>query len=456
MHQLRDLPYVSVPPDRAAEERGAGRIASTLLPRAVSDAMAATAARHGCTPFAVALAALGRVLQARTGAADIPIGSQVAGRTETELEGMVGAFINTLVLRLDLSGDPDWDTRVARAARVVEGALAHHAMPFELLIRALNPPRQRRRSPLFSVNLIFQRSFVAPAEGGGVTLVDLPSHSAGALYDLNFFMVERPDGWRASCEYDAALFDAATVEAMLAQWRLALAGAPMVAGPAPDPVLEQLGAIWQDVLGVAAIRPTDGFFDLGGHSLLAARMLARVEAVFGRRIGMAALFADATLGGLAARLRPAPAGGSAPVVVAVGTVVEWRGVSDALGPGYAFTCVSDAAAEMVDAMHPDGPVAVLGRGDGGGTALALARTLRRGGRTVTLVLLDAAAPKRGALSRLRPGVSGFDGRTILLQPGGTAEGWASWLRGPVEQVDLPADDLSLTVAEQVRRAFQQG
>ena len=310
--QLGGLPYVAVPPDHPSEERAEGAIASVLLPRALTDEMAALAVRHGCTPFAVALAALGRMLQARTGASDIPVSTQIAGRTELELEGMIGPFINTLVLRLDLSGEPDWETRISRAAGVVEAALHHHAMPFEMLIRTLNPPRVRGRTPLASVNFIFQRSFVAPKPGGRVTLVDMPSHSAGALYNLNFFMVERPDGWRASCEYDTALFELPTVEAMLADWRAAMAGKPVEAAQGGDPVIDQLRAIWCEVLGVTSVAPEDGFFALGGHSLLAARMLARVEAVFGRRVGMAWLFGDDTLAGLAALLRSEDGGGPLP------------------------------------------------------------------------------------------------------------------------------------------------
>ncbi len=453
--QLAALPYVRVKPDHEADARGLGTIASLLLPRALTDGMAATAARHGCTAFTVALAALGRVLQSRTGAADIAVGTQVAGRTEVELEGMVGAFINTLVLRLDVSGDPAWETRVERAAATVAGALHHSAMPFELLIRALNPPRMPRRTPLFSVNLIFQRSFVTPDADGEVTLVDMPSHSAGALYDLNFFMVERPDGWRASCEYDSALFDPAIVDAMLAEWRAALEGKAPADLPPPDAVLDQLSTIWLEVLGVSKVAPEDGFFELGGHSLLAARMLARVESVFGRRIGMAALFSDSTLAGLAARLRPREMAGTQTVFAAIGEVADWYDVQEAMGPQHALACQPKAS----QLVHGIGPVVVLAAGRNALPALRLAQRLHTRGRMVTLALVEPTAPRagRGWLFRGRSGrapAARFDGRTLLFHrpstPANPREAWAKHLRGGIDVIALPSGRWATAVATQLQ------
>ena len=453
MRQLADLPYVTVPPDTAAgESRGAGAIASILLPRSVTDGMAAAAVQAGCTPFAVALAALGRMLQDRTGADDIAIGTQIAGRTEVELEGMIGPFINTLVLRLDVAGAPDWATRVQRAGATVESALHHHAMPFELLIRALNPRRTPRRTPLFSVNFIFQRSFVAPFEDGGVRLVDLPSHSAGALYDLNFFMVERPDGWRASCEYDTGLFEPARVEAMLGAWRLALSGKALDPAPA-DTTLDRVSAIWRDVLGVATVSPQDGFFDLGGHSLLAARMLARVEAEFGQRIGMAALFTDNTLGGLAALLAQ-PTAGTA--VLAVGEPGTWAALQGALGPELPVHPVTAAEVGAAAALYPGASLAVLGTGADGPAALSLARGLVGAGRTVTLVLVDAAAPapSRGLRSLFKPAKEGpFEGRAVLFrteQSAASVSEWADHLVGALDVVPLTSERWHEAVAKRIR------
>ncbi len=454
--QLAGLPYAAVPPDHAAEERGRGAIASILLPRALTDEMSAAAMRQGCTPFSVALAALASVVQARARTDDVAIGTQVAGRTEVELEGMIGPFINTLVLRLDLSGSPAWDERVRRAASVVDQALHHHAMPFEALIRVLNPPRVRGRTPLFSVNFIFQRSFVAPSPQAGITLVDMPSHSAGALYDLNFFMVERPDGWRASCEYDTALFERSTVEAMLADWRSALEGKPLTSASV-DPVLERMRAIWCETLGLQQIAPEDGFFDLGGHSLLAARMLAKVESVFGRRVGMAALFAAPTLGDFAALFGNAGRSAAGAQFVAIGSPAEWSGFSEAIGPAHAFSCATGA-----DPQPGSGPLVVLGAGDHGAAALDLAMAYRRRDRQVTLVLIDAKPPRpKGLLARLVGGradtASQFDGRTLLFRDANSMLGidaWANRLGGELEVLTLPKGAWQAAVAAGIIAALR--
>ena len=455
--QLAALPYLSVPPDHPAAERGDGAIVSVLLPRALTDQLAATAIEHGCTPFAVALAALARVLQARTGAADIAIGTQIAGRHAVELEAMVGCFINTLVLRLDLSGARDWAALVDRAAATVADALEHGEMPFEELIRVLNPPREPQRTPLFSVNLIFQRSFVAPPDRGGIQLVDMPSHSAGTLYDLNFFMVERPDGWRASCEYDTALFNLATVEAMLADWTQAIGGQAIgghtiggqAIGRAADELTQHLAAIWCETLAVDAVRAEDSFFDLGGHSLLAARLLAKVEAVFGRRLGLAALFADPTLAAMARQLRDNPTGsplllnanGRGTAVVALGEGCDWRQVSQELGPEHAVLCAGGAPISDLGPLKTKNVLAVMGSGAQAIAARDLAQTLRNRGQTVTLVLIDALPPRPAGLwSKLRrPAAPQFAGQTIVFhtrQDGKAAKGWDAHVAGPLELVTL--------------------
>lgn len=463
--QLANLPYVSVEADHASDTRGPGAIASILLDRPTSDAVTATALRAGCTPFAVALAALGRVLQFRTGADDIPVGTQVAGRTAVELEEMVGPFINTLVLRLDLAGNPAWDERVSRAAAVVAGALDHHEMPFEVLIRTLNPPRVPRRTPLFSVNFIFQRSFVTNAGGGEITLVDMPSHSAGALYDLNFFMVERPEGWRASCEYDPAMYDASTVQAMLADWRTALAGQELARPAAIDTVEERLSAIWREVLAVPSVAPGDSFFDLGGHSLLAARMLARIEAVFGHRISMQSLFVDPTLAGLAAMLRGSAPDGtitrlrtgiSGPTCLAIGDPQDWRALATTLARG-SLICVAASDPGPTAGTTGNGPLAVLGAGTGSGAAVKAAQALQDRGEDPVLILIDGVPPRSGLMSLLRGRRAGaaFTGRAVLFSTAGHAgNGLGAWthvLAGAVEWVPASHESWHEDVARRLER-----
>ena len=211
--QLAELTYLEVPADRPhPPTRATGAdIVGLLLDRTLTDGLQEFSRRHGNTLFVTALAALTILLNRYTGETDIAIGTQVIGRDEVELEDMVGVFINTLVLRQDLSDRPRLAELLRRTQEMVQGALDHQNLPMEQLIQLLQPKRDMTRNPFFSINFIYQRSFIRNESRSEFNLVDLPSHSPGGLYDLNFFMVERPEGWRLSCEFNSDLFRRETV-----------------------------------------------------------------------------------------------------------------------------------------------------------------------------------------------------------------------------------------------------
>ena len=205
---LPDYPRKPVRPDN-------GAIASLLLDRAVSESAAAAARLHGCTLFTVAVSALMLLMKRYTGETDLAIGTQVAGRNHPEVQNLVGIFINTLILRADLGGDPTVDVFLKRLHATVSSTMEHAELPLGKLIEIIRPKRDPSRHALVGVNFIFQRSFVENADYGAFQLVDLPSIAVGAMYDLNFFMVERPEGWRLSCEYNTDLYQDATVRQLL-------------------------------------------------------------------------------------------------------------------------------------------------------------------------------------------------------------------------------------------------
>lgn len=346
--RLAGLRYFELPSDhpRPPVLTGNGQIVSRLLPRPLTERLAGHAREGGFTLYMTALAALLALLHRLSGQTDIAIGTQVTGREEVEIEPLVGVFINTLVLRNDLSGNPSFSELEARVRDSVLGAFEHQHMPLERLIEQLRPARDRSRNPLFSINFVYQRSFIENAAYGEFRLVDLPSHSAGSLYDLNMFMVERPEGWRLSCEFNTDLFEPATVEGYLdglAQMfdtlvrdpslRIGalpsasvarpealyvkpggdaggqnLATAPRTEDPAswavlPDPVEQRLAGLWSEVLGRTGVESESNFFELGGHSLLAVRLVARIHTHFGKRLSLAAFFEAPTLAAQAALLR---------------------------------------------------------------------------------------------------------------------------------------------------------
>ena len=205
---LNGLDFFELPTDfpRGQPRGSAGAIQSRLLDRALTERLLLVARQNGCTLFMLAYSALVTLLHRYTGATDIAVGTQVAGRYQVETENLVGLFINTLVLRADLTGQPTFAEVLDQARGFILEALEHEAMPLEKVIEVLAPKRYPGNNALFSINFIYQRSFVANTDYGTFRLVDLPSWSAGTLHDLNFFMVERPEGWRLSCEFNTGLY----------------------------------------------------------------------------------------------------------------------------------------------------------------------------------------------------------------------------------------------------------
>ncbi len=218
---LRGVRQFEIQPDhpRPAVQTANSDIRSLLIERTLTDAMLKLSRQHYCTLFTLSFAAFLTLLHRYTGETDIAVGTQFAGRDEVELEDMVGPFINSLLLRNDLSGSPTFLEVLDRVRERVIEAYEHRRLPLERLLEIVKPRRDSSRNALFSVNFIFQRSFISDEDYGDFRLVDMPSCPAGAIYDLNIFMVGRPEGWRVACEYNTDLFDAETIEGLLGHFR---------------------------------------------------------------------------------------------------------------------------------------------------------------------------------------------------------------------------------------------
>jgi thioesterase domain-containing protein len=219
--QLTDAPYFEVVPDtpRGPVKTSRGNILSVNNTGDFSERIDAAARAHRVSLYSFGAAVVSALLQRYTGKSTVMFGSQVAGRDETDLENLIGVFINNVVLRFDMGSDITFAEHVRSAGATVTAALNHHRMPFNKLVELVNPVRDPSRNPLISVNFNLQKAFLEDHQYGGFELLSAPSQSPGVIYDLSFIMIGRPSGWRMSIEYNADLFEKATIESLLRLWQ---------------------------------------------------------------------------------------------------------------------------------------------------------------------------------------------------------------------------------------------
>ena len=156
-------------------------------------------------------AAFALLLHRLTGERDLVVGTPIAGRTRPELDKLVGLFINTLTLRVDLSGDPTVRGLVARVRDAALDAYAHQDLPVEKLVEELRPHRDPSRNPLFHVLFLHHRGFIQPFTAGPLRFTPMRVDRGGSGEDLSLFLIEREgEGLTAGIEYKTSLFDAAT------------------------------------------------------------------------------------------------------------------------------------------------------------------------------------------------------------------------------------------------------
>ncbi len=223
--QLKNYRPYAAPTDfpRAPGDTFNGNIISIKLPRGLTDGLKDLNTRQGSTMFSTTLAAFLAVLARYTGNTDITVGSPTAGRDRPDIEGMPGLFLNPVVLRTDLSGDPTMLELLDRVRETVLDAFANRDIPYEHLLRILQPGVDPFARPFYRVNFICQREYGRAStfvqEFAGVSMQSMPSKCPGTLYDIQCFMVERGDGWRLSCEFNTDLYKEHTAHRVLEHFR---------------------------------------------------------------------------------------------------------------------------------------------------------------------------------------------------------------------------------------------
>jgi amino acid adenylation domain-containing protein len=170
---------------------------------------------EGATLFMVLLGAFGVMLSRYSGSEDIVVGSPIAGRTRGEVEGLIGFFANTLVLRTDLSGDPPFRALLRRVREATLGAYEHQDVPFEKLVAELQPERSLSHTPLFQAMLILQNTELADGGMAGLDVRPAELETTTSKFDVMLGLATRASGVSGVLEYSTDLFERATAERML-------------------------------------------------------------------------------------------------------------------------------------------------------------------------------------------------------------------------------------------------
>ncbi|MBW8879247.1 MAG: amino acid adenylation domain-containing protein, partial [Acidobacteria bacterium] len=211
---LAGAPVLQLATDRPRRALQSHRGADVVfrLPSEVSEGVRSLSRQRGATPFMVLLAGFEGLLQRYTGQDDLIVGSTIANRTHSELEGLIGFFVNTLALRGDLSGNPDFSAVLVRVRESSLGAYAHQDLPFEKLVAELQPERDLSRSPLFQV--LFQLPDTPidaqPVELPGLALRSMGAGGQTAKFDLVLNLFNAEPVFIGLLNYNSGLFEAST------------------------------------------------------------------------------------------------------------------------------------------------------------------------------------------------------------------------------------------------------
>ncbi|MGW7201424.1 amino acid adenylation domain-containing protein, partial [Streptomyces chryseus] len=214
---LRGMGELHLHTDRPRPVRrdGKGQGVRFSVPAGLADALSGIGRRHGATQYATLLAAFAALLSRHSGQDDFGIGSPVTGRLRPETEGTVGFFLNSLVMRCDLSGDPTFGELLGRTKDTAMAGFAHQELPFERLVDELQPVRDLSRTPLYQVAFDLQDEGATSVETDAVLMDAFQGAWRVAKTDLTMFVWRKSDGsLSGALEYATSLFDRGTVERM--------------------------------------------------------------------------------------------------------------------------------------------------------------------------------------------------------------------------------------------------
>jgi amino acid adenylation domain-containing protein len=339
--QLQGAPFsLNLPSDftTPAQPSFAGGQQSMVLPERLYQALRETCRQEGVTLFMLLLGAFQILLSVYSGLDDILVGTPVAGRDLVETEPLIGCFINTLVMRGNISRDSSFREVLNRTREVAIDAYTHQSVPFEKLVEEMRPERSLSRSPLFQTMFVLENEAAPELTVKGVQVETLRVSTPSAKFDLTLGATEKGGALEIWFSYSTDLFADQSVTLMLDDFRQTLEAivanplqtvcqlpalrwqpkVPASVGIASEtsgglrqkpafvaprtPIEERLAGIWSDVLRVERIGMLDNFFDLGGHSLLAAQVISRARTTLSVEMPLRRIFETPTVAGLAAAI----------------------------------------------------------------------------------------------------------------------------------------------------------
>ncbi|HEX2092324.1 MAG TPA: amino acid adenylation domain-containing protein, partial [Longimicrobiaceae bacterium] len=366
------LPVCDLPTDRPRPPRRSyrGEVERFTLPVGLRGALLEVGREHSATLFMVLLAGLAALLRRYTGQEDLVVGSPVAGRERPETEGLIGHFLNTLALRIDLSGEPSFAGLLHRVRDTTLSAFARQHVPFTRVVEAVRPERDPGRPTLFQLLFVLRSAMAGEMEIPGLVVTPVDVHPGIATYDLTFSLLEEGEDISGLVSYNADLFDPATVRALLRHWECLL----LHAAAAPHEPVARLRIV--DTADTPAAIPSErGDLRMahGAFEAQAARAPGAVAVVCGgRRLTYGEL--DREAGRLASRLRALGVGAGTLVgvrmqrtpelVAAILGVLKAGGAYVPLDPAYPAARLAEMAArsrlELVLSDEPVDPSAFGG------------------------------------------------------------------------------------------------
>lgn len=222
--KLADLPVLQLPTDRPrpAVPSLAGAFHYFRLSKQLVEALRSLGKQNNATLFMTLLAAFKVLMRRYMGRSDIVVGTPVANRNRSEIEGLIGFFVNMLVLRTDLDGDPTFRDVVRRVRETALEAYTNQDVPFEKLVDELQPDRDLSKNPLFQVSFqVFKDPGPAGALENEKGMLDVQRGTANI--DFGFDACETADGVTGRIEYSTDLFESATIARMMIHFEVLLA-----------------------------------------------------------------------------------------------------------------------------------------------------------------------------------------------------------------------------------------